>query len=677
VNGYTATSDKFFCVASSAPSTAGLIASYPFNGNANDASGNNNNGTVNGAALTTDRFGIANSAYLFNGTSSFISVPNSASLQSPTIKLTMNAWINLNGYSLVGTSGYGPILTKSNSASSNFMYTFQIGSTPPKIYADVNNFSNFTSGDYSFCLNQWYMVTVVLDVNTSYFYVNGILIDTESFLTNIIPDALPMQIGRDVPGLTEVFNGKLDDIRIYNRALSACEVASLYTPGSTSPSISGFTPPSGAVGTAVIINGTNFDPSPTNNVVSFNGTVASVTAATAASITATVPSGATTGKISVTVNNCITVQTTSDFTVTAPLPTITTFTPASGPVGTTVTITGTNFSTTAASNTVAFNGTTSIVTASTATSITTTVPAGATTGAITVTVAGNTATSATNFTVTAPLPTITSFTPASGSVGTTVTITGTNFSTTPANNTVQFNGTTAFVTASTATSITTTVPTGAITGKISVTVGGNIATSTNDYTVTTSGGAVTIVAEALATSIGGTISKNLVSLITTLNNNLDLNSIIVTVQPPSGAVASVSNGLLTVDYTNIPFSGKESLTIRACDTDSNCTTQQFEIEVAGDIVVYNGISPNNDAQQLNEKLVLQYIDILPETQNNQVTIYSRWGDAVWEGTNYNNNSVVFTGKNNNGNELPSGTYFYKIQFTGNRKTETGYLVIKK
>jgi gliding motility-associated-like protein len=171
--------------------------------------------------------------------------------------------------------------------------------------------------------------------------------------------------------------------------------------------------------------------------------------------------------------------------------------------------------------------------------------------------------------------------------------------------------------------------------------------------VTTSGGAVTIVAEALATSIGGTVTKNLVSLITTLNNNLDLNSIIVT------------------------FSGKESLTIRACDTDSNCTTQQFEIEVAGDIVVYNGISPNNDAQQLNEKLILQYIDILSETQNNQVTIYSRWGDAVWEGTNYNNDSVVFTGKNNNGNELPSGTYFYKIQFTSNRKTETGYLVIKK
>jgi surface protein len=275
------------------------------------------------------------------------------------------------------------------------------------------------------------------------------------------------------------------------------------------------------------------------------------------------------------------------------------------------------------------------------------------------------------------VPTITNFTPTSGPVGTTVTITGTNFSSTPANNTVAFNGTTAVVTASTTTSITTTVPAGATTGKISVTVAGNMATSANDFTVTTSGGAVTITAEPLATRIGGTVTKNLVSLITTLNNNLDINSIIVIVQPPSGAVASVSNGLLTVDYTNISFSGKESLAIRACDTNGNCTTQQFEIEVAGDIVVYNGISPNNDAQQLNEKLILQYIDILPETQNNQVTIYSRWGDAVWEGTNYNNDSVVFTGKNNNGNELPSGTYFYKIQFAGNRKTETGYLVIKK
>ncbi|MCZ8214836.1 MAG: gliding motility-associated C-terminal domain-containing protein, partial [Cyclobacteriaceae bacterium] len=302
---------------------------------------------------------------------------------------------------------------------------------------------------------------------------------------------------------------------------------------------------------------------------------------------------------------------------------------------------------------------------------------GATTGTITVTVAGNTATSATNFTVTQPLPTITSFTPTSGPVGTTVTITGTNFDPTPVNNIVAFNGTTAVVTASTTTSITTTVPTGATTGKITVAVAGNTATSASDFTVTTLSGSVTITTEPLTTSIGGTVTKNLVSLITTLNNNLDINSITVTEQPPSGALASVVNGMLMVDYSNISFSGKENITISACDTDGNCGTQQFEIEVAGEIIVYNGISPNNDAQQLNEKFILQYIDMLPETQNNKVTIYNRWGDAVWEGTNYNNQSVVFTGKSNNGNELPTGTYFYKIQFNSNGKTATGYLSIKK
>ncbi len=358
--------------------------------------------------------------------------------------------------------------------------------------------------------------------------------------------------------------------------------------------------------------------------------------------------------------------------------TVASFAPASGLIGTTVTINGTNFDIASANNMVRFNGIVATVIASTATSITVTVPAGATSGPISVTVGCATVISTSNFTITTPDGiTITSFTPTSGQVGTTVNIIGTNFSATPANNTVTFNGTTAVVTASTTTSITTTVPAGATTGKITVTVGGNTATSANDFTVTTSGGVVTITAEPLTTGIGGMISKYLVPLITTLNGNLDINSITVTVQPPSGAIASITNGELTVDYTNTSFSGRESITIRACDTNGNCTTQVFEIEVVGEILVYNGISPNNDAQQLNEKWIIQNINILPETQNNKVIVYSRWGDEVWAGENYDNDTVVFIGKNKNGNELPSGTYFYKLEFASGRKTATGYLVIKK
>jgi gliding motility-associated-like protein len=272
------------------------------------------------------------------------------------------------------------------------------------------------------------------------------------------------------------------------------------------------------------------------------------------------------------------------------------------------------------------------------------------------------------------VPTITNFTPTSAPIGTTVSITGTNFSTTPANNIVQFNGTTAVVSASTTTSITTSVPTGATTGKISVTVAANTATSSNDFTVTTSGGAVTINVEPLGTSIGGTITKNLVPLITTLNGSLDINSITVTVQPPSGAVASISNGSLTIDYTNISFSGKESITIRACDTNGNCAEQAFEIEVGDDVTIYNAVSPNGDNK--NDYLFLQYIDILPVTKTNRVTIFNRWGDEVFSVSDYDNKTKVFIGLTNDGSKLPAGTYFYKIELPLASKSLSGFFDLK-
>ena len=103
------------------------------------------------------------------------------------------------------------------------------------------------------------------------------------------------------------------------------------------------------------------------------------------------------------------------------------FTPSSGPVGATVTIYGTGFSTTPASNTVKFNGTTATVATATATVLTTTVPEGATTGTISVTVASVTATSAASFTVgTGGAPTFSSFSSAVGGYGDTITLTGTN-----------------------------------------------------------------------------------------------------------------------------------------------------------------------------------------------------------------------------------------------------------
>lgn len=203
----------------------GLMGWWSFNGNANDESVNNNNGTNNGAVLTTDRFGHADSAYLFDGVSSYISIPSSASLESPTTRLTVTAWVNLAGYSLVGQTTLDPIFTKSDNPANSFMYHFIAGNGYD---VGCNNWLNTVGTAYTFSLNQWYMLSIALDSSVAYIYRNDTLVTTQPFITNITPDALPLEIGRDVPGVTEVFNGKIDDIGIWNRALSQQEISNLY-----------------------------------------------------------------------------------------------------------------------------------------------------------------------------------------------------------------------------------------------------------------------------------------------------------------------------------------------------------------------------------------------------------------------------------------------------------------
>ena len=226
-----------------------------------------------------------------------------------------------------------------------------------------------------------------------------------------------------------------------------------------------------------------------------------------------------------------------------PAPTITSLAPSSGPPGTTVTITGTNFSTTPASNIVMFNGTAAVVTSSTATQIVTTVPAGATTGSVTVMVGSNTATSPASFTVT-PGAAITAVAPLFGLPGTTVTITGSEFSTTPTDNIVKFNGTAAVVTSSTATQIVTTVPAGATSGSITVEVMGNTGTSPASFTV--------------AALVGGAVQ----------GNPLTLTAAVTT--PVSTGLSSPSS--ITTDGTNLYVADFGSNTILKVDSSGVVTT---------------------------------------------------------------------------------------------------------
>ncbi|MDP1769937.1 MAG: IPT/TIG domain-containing protein, partial [Nitrospirota bacterium] len=160
------------------------------------------------------------------------------------------------------------------------------------------------------------------------------------------------------------------------------------------------------------------------------------------------------------------------------------FTPSSGPVGTPVTIYGTGFSVTPASNTVKFNGTTATVLTASATVLTTAVPAGATTGTISVMVAGTTATSAAAFTVgSGGAPTLSSFSPAVAGYGATVTLTGTNYDTTLINNRVAFTAAIGSAAIATTTAITVPVPGSAQTGPIAISTTQGKATSAQEFFV--------------------------------------------------------------------------------------------------------------------------------------------------------------------------------------------------
>jgi len=226
---------------------------------------------------------------------------------------------------------------------------------------------------------------------------------------------------------------------------------------------------SGKVGTTVEILGQGFTDT---TAVSFNGVAATFTNSSDTYMTAVVPAGATTGTLKVTTfTNSM--SSNRPFRVT---PQITAFSPASGVVGASVKVTGVSLKQTSA---VTIGGKTATFTVNSDTQITATVPAGALTGQkISVTTAGGTASSASNFVV---VPSIASFTPASGKVGTSVAITGHSFTGATA---VKFGGVAATsLQVINDTQVDAVVPTGAVTGTITVTTPGGTGTSAAKFTV--------------------------------------------------------------------------------------------------------------------------------------------------------------------------------------------------
>jgi len=211
----------------------GLVAHYPFNGNANDESGNNNHGTVNGATLTLDRFENANSAYSFDGKDSHISVADSSSLHFGINSFSFSLWINANTFQGEYHEPGSAIRILSKSLYPSTWWVIDIYSKGNlEMEMDDNDTNSGTTNSIGTITPlAWYHVAIVVDrVNQVVkYYFNGEL-DSEQPLPEIFTEKLNVEgTSIEIGSSWNTFNGSIDALYIYRRSLSQCEIKSLYT----------------------------------------------------------------------------------------------------------------------------------------------------------------------------------------------------------------------------------------------------------------------------------------------------------------------------------------------------------------------------------------------------------------------------------------------------------------
>ena len=205
--------------------TNGLVGYWPFNGNANDQAPNGNNGTVNGASLTTDRFENVNSAYNYDG-GDVITIPHNSSLN--TYPITVSVWIKTNQNFISGENGF--IVSKYiNSSWNGWNVNLQINNSSSATiipaYLRSSNPCNGVIEGYSICNNpvgmnytgsvnntNWRHIVFVVDSNGGKLYLDGQLVSSQIWIGNpgSCTTTTPLLVGNN-------FKGKIDDVGIWKQ----------------------------------------------------------------------------------------------------------------------------------------------------------------------------------------------------------------------------------------------------------------------------------------------------------------------------------------------------------------------------------------------------------------------------------------------------------------------------
>lgn len=213
--------------------TSGLVAYYNFKGGSlHDSSGYGNDIIFNSATQTSDRFGIPGNAYSFDGSTSYMKVTNSASINPDNI--TLMAIVKFNAFN-TGTCKMNQILMKGSADEDIGVYGLRVIQADGNCYTPLDTatekfkgvFGNYGANSYVIDSNYfvhtktWYTVVYTYDGLTSKIYVNGQLHSTRVMTAQLTDNNSDLFIGKTQnPSFPYLFNGVINEIRIYNRALN-------------------------------------------------------------------------------------------------------------------------------------------------------------------------------------------------------------------------------------------------------------------------------------------------------------------------------------------------------------------------------------------------------------------------------------------------------------------------
>lgn len=201
--------------------TNGLLAFWPFTGNANDLTANANHLTNNGATLVADRNGVANAAYSFNGSGNYLEKTTPSFVFSPTGTFSVSFWINR-----PSTTG-GVAMMSGSGTANNFIWLFS-GGAANNTFGTNKQQSAWIWANSPYAVNQWEHYVCMFINGVMRIYRNGVLEASATYShTGALSTVLPFYIGKDIG--TSYFNGSIDDVAIWNRSLTNCEIQKMYT----------------------------------------------------------------------------------------------------------------------------------------------------------------------------------------------------------------------------------------------------------------------------------------------------------------------------------------------------------------------------------------------------------------------------------------------------------------